>query len=238
MSTLTTGHLQYHSYYRYWIYWKEYADLFALDVREVLMVDWSSHKLKVDLDAKLPKNTHQSTLTEAQRDWYYDMLDTMEKGEVIAGVEADFVQCVSHTKLVPKDAGKVGMMKTEVIRKCNEALKAAGRPAAFKEIEDSPLVETQDQTIITIENSVPLRPKTKWRIVHAYKNINEATKIPTFPTGDMKSKQRRAAGHAMGSMVDLASGYYMISMDDHAIPFTVFYAANADGSNRCAIHIL
>ena len=47
---------------------EEYVDVFALDVREVLPVDWSSHKLKVDLDTKLPKNTHQSTLTEAQRD--------------------------------------------------------------------------------------------------------------------------------------------------------------------------
>ena len=202
---------------------KKYADVFALDVREVLPVDWSSHKLKVDLDAKLPKNTHQSTLTEAQRDWYYDMLDTMEEGGVIARVEVDFVQCVSHTKLVLKDAGKMGMTKTEVIRKCNEVLKAAGRPVAFEEIDDSPLVEMRDPTIITVDEAVPLKPKTKWRIVHAYRTINDATKIPTFPTGDLKVKQHRVAGRAMGSVVDLASGYYAISMDDNAVPFTAFH---------------
>ena len=105
---------------------KKYADVFPLDVGEVFPVDWASHNLKVDLDAKLPKNTHQSTLTEAQKEWYYDMPDMMEEGGVIARVEADFAQCVSHTKLVPKDAGKVGMTKTEVIKKCNEALRAAG----------------------------------------------------------------------------------------------------------------
>ena len=138
-------------------------------------------------------------------------------------VEADFVQCVSHTKLVPKDAGKVGMTKTEVIRKCNEVLKAAGRPVAFEEIEDSPLVETRDPTITTVNESAPSKPKTKWQIVHAYRTINKATKIPTFPMGDLKAKQRQVAGHAMGSVVDLASGYYVISMDDHAILFTIFH---------------
>ena len=202
---------------------KEYADVFALDVREVLPVDWSSHKLKGDLDAKLLKNTHQSTLIEAQRDWYNDMLDTMEEGGIIARVEVDFVQCISHTKLVPKDAGKVGMTKMEGIRKCNEVLKAAGRPAAFEEIEDSPLVEMRDPTITTVNESAPLKPKTKWRIVHAYRTINEGMKIPTFPMGDLKAKQRRVVGHAMGSVVDLASGYYVISMDNHAIPFTTFH---------------
>ena len=105
---------------------KKYADVFPLDVGEVFPVDWASHNLKVDLDTKLPKNTHQSTLTEAQKEWYYDMLDMMEEGGVIGRVEADFAQCVSHTKLVPKDAGNVGMTKTEVIKKCNEALRAAG----------------------------------------------------------------------------------------------------------------
>ena len=141
---------------------KEYADVFALDVREVLLVDWSSHKLKVDLDTKLPKNTHQSILTEAQRDWYYDMLDTVEEGGIIARVEVDFMQCILHTKLVPKDAGKVGMMRTEVIGKCNEVLKAAGRPAAFEEIEDLPLVETRNPTITTVNKSAPSKPKMKW----------------------------------------------------------------------------
>lgn len=65
-------------------------------------------------------------LMEAQKEWYYNMLDMMEEGGVIARVEVDFTQCVSHTKLVLKDAGKVGMMRMEVIKKCNKVLQAAG----------------------------------------------------------------------------------------------------------------
>ena len=118
------------------------------------------------------------------------MLEMMEKGGIIARVEGDFVQCISHTKLVPKDAGKLGMMKTEVVRKCNEVLKAAGRPAAFEEMEDSPLVETVGPTFTTVDDSVLMKPKMKWQVVHAYKAINKAMKIPTFPTGDLKGKQR------------------------------------------------
>ena len=202
---------------------KSYADVFALDVAEVLLVDWASHKLNVDPDMKLPWSAHQPMLTEMQKEWYYNMLDTMEEGGVIARVEVDFMQCVSHTKLVPKDARKMGMMRTEVIKKCNKALRAAGRPAAFEEMEDSPLVKTMGPTFTTIDDTVPSKLKTKWRIVHAYKTINEAMKIPTFPTGDLKSKQRHIAGHTMGSIINLASGYYAVAMDNHTVPFMVFH---------------
>lgn len=98
-----------------------------------------------------------------------------------------------------------------------------GRPAAFEEMEDSPLVETTGPTFTTTDDTVSSKLKTKWRIVHAYKTINEATKIPTFPTGNLKSKQRCIAGHTMGSIINLASGYYAVAMDNHAVPFTAFH---------------
>lgn len=84
-------------------------------------------------------------------------------------------------------------------------------------------METVDPMITMVDDSAPSKPKTKWQIVHAYKTINEATKILTFPTGDLKLKQCRMAGHRMGSVVNLASGYYTIPMDDHAVPFTAFH---------------
>ena len=93
----------------------------------------------------------------------------------------------------------------------------------FEEIDDLPLVEMRDPTIITVDEAVPLKPKMKWWIVHAYRTINDATKIPTFPTGDLKAKQHQVVGQAMGSVVDLASGYYAISMDDNTVPFTAFH---------------
>lgn len=68
---------------------KSYADVFALDVAEVLPVDWALHKLNIDPDVKLPWSAHQSMLMETQKEWYYNMLDTMEEGGVIARVEVD-----------------------------------------------------------------------------------------------------------------------------------------------------
>ena len=46
---------------------KRYADVFALDVAEVLPVDWTLHKLNIDPDVKLPWSAHQSKLMETQR---------------------------------------------------------------------------------------------------------------------------------------------------------------------------
>jgi hypothetical protein len=151
------------------------------------------------------------------------MLDQMEAGGILARVHSDYVKCVSPTKLVPKDAGKMGMTKSEVILKCNEQLKLAGRPPMFEEVPNSPLVDVLGETFETAGADNPAAPKTKWRIVHVYKRLNDATKIPNFVPGDLHAKQQRMAGKTMGSVIDLASGYYAVAMDDESIPFTAFY---------------
>ncbi|KII83900.1 hypothetical protein PLICRDRAFT_118607, partial [Plicaturopsis crispa FD-325 SS-3] len=74
----------------------EFADVFALDLAEVLPVDFVTHKLNVDPDAKLPRTrASQPGLTAAQKSWYYDKLDEMEKAGIVARVQSDFVKCVS-----------------------------------------------------------------------------------------------------------------------------------------------
>ncbi|CAK5268700.1 unnamed protein product [Mycena citricolor] len=151
------------------------------------------------------------------------MLDQMEAGGVIARVQSDYVKCVSPTKLVPKDTGKSGMTKTQVIQKCNDELRRAGRPPMFKEVPNSNLVDVLGETFETVSSNKWEAPKTKWQIVHAYKRLNDATKIPNFAPGDLHAKQQKMAGKAMGSVIDLASGYYAVAMDDNSVPFTAFY---------------
>jgi hypothetical protein len=61
----------------------EYADVFALSLSEVKVVDWYKHHLNVDPSVKLPKKTAQRPVTEAQKDWFFSILDEMEDAHVI-----------------------------------------------------------------------------------------------------------------------------------------------------------
>ncbi|KAJ7135068.1 hypothetical protein C8R43DRAFT_894441, partial [Mycena crocata] len=81
---------------------RRYGDCYAEDVKEVLPVDFVTHKLHVDPDVQLPTRVAQRPLTEPQKVWYYDMLDQMETGGILARVHSDYVKCVSPTKLVLK----------------------------------------------------------------------------------------------------------------------------------------
>jgi hypothetical protein len=124
---------------------------------------------------------------------------------------------------VPKDAGKTGMTRTDVIQKCNEELHKAGYPPAFIEIVDSPLVETIGQVLFMSEGGTMSAPKTKWQVVHAFGKLNDATQIPNFQPGDLREKQRKMAGQRYILVCDFASGYFALAMNDDVIPFTAFH---------------
>ncbi|KAF9462482.1 hypothetical protein BDZ94DRAFT_1146598, partial [Collybia nuda] len=66
---------------------REYADIFALSLSEVLFVDWYKHKLNIDPTAdKLPTQISQRPVMEAQKTWFNEILDDMEKSFVIQKV--------------------------------------------------------------------------------------------------------------------------------------------------------
>ena len=93
----------------------KFADIFALLMSEVLVVDWHQHHLDVDPDTKLPKRMSQRPITENQKEWYYNMLDEMEALSVIQKVPGEFIKCLSSTNLAPKEVGKTGTTRIEVL---------------------------------------------------------------------------------------------------------------------------
>ncbi|KDQ18421.1 hypothetical protein BOTBODRAFT_95376, partial [Botryobasidium botryosum FD-172 SS1] len=73
----------------------EFADVFALSLKEVLPIDFIEHKLNVDELVKLPKRVHQRPLTEAQREWYMEVIDDMEAAGIISRIPPEEVKCAS-----------------------------------------------------------------------------------------------------------------------------------------------
>jgi hypothetical protein len=200
----------------------EYADVFALSLSEVLFVDWYKHKLNVNLDTgKLPTQISQRPVTEAQKTWFNEILDEMEKSFVIQKVPGDFIKNLSSTNLAPKEAGKTGLTQTEILRSVNAECIHNGLPPFWE--EDMGPGETNEALLEAVESAKPNAKKTKWRVCHAFNPLNKATQVPPFPTGDLKAKQEFSAGHRWASVIDFAAGYYAVPLDDEAVPYAAFY---------------
>ena len=200
---------------------REFADVFALSMSEVIFVDWHHHHLNVDPNVTLPKRMSQRPITENQKEWYYDIIDEMESAHVIQKVPGDFIKCLNSTNLAPKEAGKMGATRVEILRKVNAECIKNGLPPFWEEVMYPG--ETNEALLDAVEGEGPTATKSKWRVCHAYMALNRATKIPAFPQGDLNQKHQFAASHEWLSVIDFANGYYAVPLDDESVPYTAFY---------------
>ena len=56
---------------------------------------------------------------ENQKEWYYGIIDEMESAHVIQKVLGDFIKCLNSMNLAPKEAGKMGATRVEILCKVN-----------------------------------------------------------------------------------------------------------------------
>jgi len=199
----------------------EYADVFALSLSEVKVIDWYKHHLNVDPSVKLPKKTAQRPITEAQKDWFFSILDEMEETHVIQRVPGEFIKGLSSTNIQPKEASKIGATRTEILRKVNAECIKNGLPPFWEEVCEPG--KTDEAMLEAVENQNGIETKTKWRLCHAFTALNKATQVPLFPQGELKAKQEFAAGHRWASIINFSAGYYAVPLDDKSVPYVAFY---------------
>jgi hypothetical protein len=152
---------------------RKYADVFALSLSEVKVVDWYKHHLHIDTSVKLPKKTAQRPITEAQKDWFFSILDEMEDAHIIQKVPGDFIKALSSTNIQPKEAGKIRATRTEILRKVNAECIKNGLPSFWEEVREPS--ETDEAMLEAVENQGGVETKTKWRLCHAFTALNKAT---------------------------------------------------------------
>ncbi|KIM78381.1 hypothetical protein PILCRDRAFT_35404, partial [Piloderma croceum F 1598] len=74
----------------------EFADCFALSVREVLPIPGAEHRMHIPLDVVFPKKIpHQRQLTEAQRAYLSNAIDKLVKADIVEPIRPEDVKCVS-----------------------------------------------------------------------------------------------------------------------------------------------
>jgi len=156
-----------------------YADIFALTLLEVKVVNWHKHHLNIDPSIKLPTRTSQHPVTEAQKDWFFSILDEMEEAHVIQRVPGNFIKALSSTNPAPKEAGKIGTTRTEILQKVNAECIKNGLPPFWEEVREPG--ELNEAMLEAVESSNGAEKKTKWRVCHAFTALNKATQVPPFP---------------------------------------------------------
>ncbi|KAF5384125.1 hypothetical protein D9615_003277 [Tricholomella constricta] len=141
---------------------REYADVFALSLSEVFFVDWYKHKLNIPPDTKFPTRINQRPVTEAQKMWFSNILDDMETAHIIQKVPGTFIKSLSSTNLAPKEAGKTGLTRTEILRSVNAECIRNGLPPFWEEAMEPG--ETNEALLEAVEGETPHQVKTKWRL--------------------------------------------------------------------------
>jgi hypothetical protein len=148
----------------------EFADCFALSVREVLPIPGAEHRMHIPPDVVFPKKIpHQRQLTEAQRAYLSNAIDELVKADIVEPIRPEDVKCVSPITLAQKVHTKEGLSMDELRHQVNEECIANGHPPVHK--VDSSAYHTPaaaDDVDMTYD---PTQPQ-KWRICQNYAALN------------------------------------------------------------------
>ena len=179
---------------------EEFADIFALSVREVGTVQGATHRLQIPEDKSFPLKVHQKPLTPPQRAWYNKKIDEMLTADIIEPIHARDVRFVAPTVLAKKAHEGAGWSVNRLKRKVEEQCRAAGLEPMFK----APAAEEGDEE--EFEQA-----------------LNKFTEIAPMPQGDIREKQQRLSGHGWISTFDFASGFYAVELEESSSTFVCFY---------------
>jgi transposase InsO family protein len=199
----------------------EFADCFALSVREVLPIPGAEHRIHIPPDATFPKKIpHQRQLTEAQRAYLSDAVDELLAADIIESIRPEDVKCASPITLAQKVHTSPGLSYDELRHRVNAQCITQGHPPAHN-VEAPPheMLTPVDNSDITYD---PTQPQ-KWRICQNYGALNRVTQVFPMPQGDIRTKQRRLSGHRWVHGFDFASGFYAITIPKECRPYLAFY---------------
>lgn len=193
----------------------EFADVFALSVKEVKHIPGAYHRLDVPDDASFNTKIFQRQMTPPQAEYFSKALDVMQEAGVIAPITAKDVKCVSPITMAAKAHTVAGMTLDELKERLNWECEQAqlGKPFVRS---DGSLPSTPGS------GSGPPKP-AKWRVCTNYKALNKVTQVLPMPQGDIRTKQQAVSGHRWVLLFDFAAGFYAVEIAEESRPYTAFY---------------
>ena len=190
----------------------EFADAFALTLSEVRPNRHVEHRIEIPPDVKLPRYTKSPPLTPPQREWLHKQVDNLLEAGIITRIAYDDVKCLNSIVLAPKP-NKESQYSLEDLRiLANAACIKAGVPIPHP---NSP----SDPSLIP---PPPETSKDSWRLCNNFAALNRVTKVPSFPTGDLASKQSKMSGFSWYVGIDLAAAYHACPIRKSDWAYTAF----------------
>jgi Reverse transcriptase (RNA-dependent DNA polymerase) len=191
-----------------------YTDCFTLSVHEVTLAKDAKLHLGIPPDAQLPTKARQRTFTPPQRRYLHKKVLEMQEAGIIERADPAKIKCVSATTLRQKQHEGMGLTLEELQLKVNKECEAAGLMPHFQ----VPLEYERTSTETSAKQEEP-----KWRICQDFRKVNKFSKVAPMLQGDIRAKQHRLSGHKYVSVVDFASGFYAVEINQDSQPYTAFY---------------
>ena len=199
----------------------EFADCFALSVREVLPIPGAEHRVHILPDVKFPKKIpHQRQLTEAQCAYLSDAINKLLAADIIEPIRPEDVKCASPITLAQKVHSNLGLSFDELRHRVNEECISHGLPPVHN--VETPATHTPAPSNNTDMAYDPTQPQ-KWQICQNCGALNRVTQVFPMPQGDIRTKQRCLSRHQWIHGFDFASGFYAVTILEVLCPYLAYY---------------
>jgi intracellular sulfur oxidation DsrE/DsrF family protein len=192
----------------------EFADCFALSIKEVNAIPGATHKLNIPEGATFRTKIPPRSYNPDQRAFINAKVDEMLEAGIIRSIHPSEVRFVAQTVLAKKVHEGEGLSIEELKYRVNKQCLDHGLPNEF-DLPPTPDLKTNH----IAKDDTP----TKWRMCQDFGGINKVTEVAPVPQGDIRAKQLRLSGHRYVHTFDFAAGFYGITVHPDSQPYITFY---------------
>ena len=193
---------------------KEYADCFALSIKEVNVIPGAVHKLNIPENTEFRTKIRPRAYNPDQRVFINTKVDEMLEAGIIRSIHPSEVRFVAQTVLAQKTHEGQGLSIEALKHKVNEQCIKYGLPGEF---------DIPPQPELTMNHTTKRNTPVKWRMCQDFGGINKVTEIAPVLQGDIRTKQLRLSGHRYLHVFDFAAGFYGIAVHPDSQPYITFF---------------
>ena len=193
---------------------REYADCFALALKEVNAIPGAVHELKIPENTTFRTKIPPRSYNPDQRAFVNAKVDEMLEAGIIRPIHPSEVRFVAQTVLAQKTHDGQGLCIEELKHKINEQCLKHGLPNEFEMPPQPPQPPNPPD-----KQNAPV----KWRMCQDFGGINKVTEVAPVPQGDIRAKQLRLSGHRYVHVFDFAAGFYGITVHPDSQPYITFF---------------
>ena len=191
----------------------EFADCFALSIKEVNAIPGAVHKLNIPEGSTFRTKIPPRSYNPDQRAFVNTKVNEMLEAGIIRPIHPSEVRFVAQTVLAQKTHEGQGLGIEVLKYKVNSQCIQHGIPGEF---QLPPQPEPHDEPP---KQDTPI----KWRMCQDFGGINRVTEVAPVPQGDIRAKQLRLSGHRYIHVFDFAAGFYGIAVHPDSQPYITFF---------------